>query len=51
MVFHQVQRVEATRDPCFIIDLSVPDPRDLHLSTNMLKDYTLEFKVKVKEYS
>ena len=39
---------KATRDPCFIIDLSVPDPLDLHLLVNILREYTLEFKVRVK---
>ena len=38
----------ASRDPCFIVDLSVPDPLDPCLSIDILRDYTLEFKVKVK---
>ena len=38
----------ATRYLCFIIDLSVPDPLDPCLSTDILRDYTLEFEVKVQ---
>lgn len=38
----------ATRDPCFIIDLSVLDPLDPRLPNDILKDYTLEFEVRVE---
>ena len=51
--FHKWSTVEfgewrASRDPCFIIDLSVPDPLDPRLSANILRDYALEFDVKVE---
>ena len=38
----------ATRDLCFIIDLLVLDPLNLHLLVDIMRDYTLEFEVKVK---
>ena len=38
----------ATRYLCFIIDLLVPDPLDPCLLADILRDYTLEFEVKVK---
>ena len=37
-----------SRDPCFIVDVSVLDPLDPRLSTDILKDYVLEFKVRVE---
>ena len=38
----------ATRDPCFIIDLLVLDPLNLHLPVDILRDYALKFEVKVE---
>ena len=38
----------ANRDPCFIIDLSVLNPFDSRLLANILRDYTLEFEVRVE---
>lgn len=38
----------ATRDPCFIIDLSLPGPLDSGLPTDILRDYTQEFEVRVE---
>ena len=38
----------ATRDPCFIIDLSIPNPLDPSLPVNILRDYILEFVVRVE---
>ena len=38
----------ATRDPCFIIDLSLSDPLDPRLLVDRLRDYTLEFEVRVE---
>ena len=38
----------ATRDPCFIIDLSLSDSLDPRLPANILRDYTLEFEVRVE---
>lgn len=35
-------------DPCFIIDLSLFDPFDPRLPIDILRDYTLEFKVRVE---
>ena len=40
--------MKATRDPCFDIDLSVLDPLDPCLLVDILRDYTLEFEVRVK---
>ena len=37
----------ASKVPCFIVDLLVPNALDPHLSTNILRDYTLEFEVRV----
>ena len=37
-----------SKDLCFIVDLSVPDPFDPHFQVDILRDYTLEFKVRVK---
>ena len=39
---------KATRDPCFIIDLSLSDSLDPRLPANILRDYTLEFEVRVE---
>ena len=38
----------ATRDPCFIVDLLVLDPFDPYLLVDILRDYTLEFEVRVE---
>ena len=38
----------ASKYPCFIVDLSVPDLLDPHLVPNILRDYTLEFEVRVE---
>ena len=38
----------SSRDPCFIVDLSVPNPLDPCLSADILKDYALEFEVRVE---
>ena len=38
----------ASRDPCFIVDLSVLDPFDPHLPGDILRDYALDFEVRVK---
>jgi len=38
----------ATRDPCFIIDLSLPDPLNPRLPVDILRNYTLEFEVRVE---
>ena len=38
----------ATRDPCFIIDLSLSDSLDPRLPANIRRDYTLEFEVRVE---
>ena len=44
----QLRFTSATRELCFIVDLSVLDPLDPRLPANILGDYTLEFQVKVK---
>jgi len=36
----------ASRDLCFIADLSVLDPLDPRLPTDILRDYALEFEVR-----
>ena len=38
----------AIRDPCFIIDLSLPDPVNPRLPGDILRNYTLEFEVRVE---
>ena len=38
----------ASRDPCFIVDLSVLDPFDPCLPTDILRDYALKFEVRVE---
>lgn len=38
-----------TRDPVFVFDLSSPVLTDMPLSADILKDYTLEFKIRVKK--
>ena len=40
--------MEASRDPCFIVDLSILDPLDPRLPADILRDYALEFEVRVK---
>ena len=40
--------MEASRDPCFIADLSVLDPFDPRLPTDILRDYALKFEVRVE---
>ena len=35
-------------DPCFIIDLSLPDPLNPRLPGDILRNYTLEFEVRVE---
>jgi len=40
--------VEASRDSCFIVDLSVLDLLDPGLPVDILRDYALEFEVRVK---
>ena len=37
-----------TRDPSFVFDLSSPVSAELPLSINVLRDYTLEFEIKVE---
>lgn len=37
-----------TRDPSFMFDLSLPASAELPLSTDVLRDYTLEFKITVE---
>ena len=37
-----------TRDPIFMLDLSLPISTDLPLLANILRDYTLEFKIRVE---
>ena len=38
----------ATKDLCFIIDLSVLDPLDPRLPADILRDYALKFEVRVE---
>ena len=38
----------AIRDPCFIIDLSLLDPLNPRLPADILRNYTLEFEVRVE---
>jgi len=38
----------ARRDPCFVVDLSVPNPLDPRLPVDILSDCALEFRVRVK---
>ena len=38
----------AIRDLCFIVDLSIPNPLDLRFPTDILRDYTFKFKVRVE---
>ena len=37
-----------TRDPVFALDLSSPVPTDLPLPVDILRDYTLEFEIRVE---
>ena len=38
----------ASKDPCYIVDLSVLDPLDPRLLANILRDYILEFEIQVE---
>jgi len=38
-----------TRDPSFVLDLSSPVSVELPLLANVLRDYTLEFEIRVKK--
>lgn len=38
----------ASKDPCFIVDLLVLDPFDPCLLVDILRDYALEFEVRVE---
>lgn len=38
----------ANRDLCFIVDLLIPDLFDPYLPTDILRDYALEFEVRVE---
>ena len=39
---------KTTIDSCFIIDISISDPFDPHLLVDILRDYILEFEVRVE---
>ena len=38
----------SSKDPYFIVDLSIPNPLNPYLSADILKDYALKFEVRVK---
>ena len=44
----EFKKWKSTRDLCFIIDLSVPNPLDPRLPVDILRDYVLEFEVRVE---
>ena len=44
----EFRKSRASRDPCFIVDLSVLNSFNPHLSANILWHYALEFEVRVE---